>query len=39
MLKLAISKNHIQVKPEQLSELANLTDGYFHSYSATLDQI
>lgn len=27
MLKLAISKNNIAVKPEQLSELANLTDG------------
>lgn len=33
MLKLAINKNHIQVAPAQLHELADKTDGYLLFYS------
>jgi vacuolar protein-sorting-associated protein 4 len=39
MLKLAINKNHIDVKPEQLHELAGLTEGYYSFYTATQAQI
>jgi vacuolar protein-sorting-associated protein 4 len=35
MLKLAILKNHIPISPEQLTDLANITDGYNHPHSAT----
>jgi vacuolar protein-sorting-associated protein 4 len=39
MLKLAISKNLIQVAPQQLHELADLTEGYQYIKLVTPAQI
>jgi len=38
MLKLAVQKNHIPVNPEQMTELAEITEGYIFDNLVTLDR-